>query len=436
MQRKLIAVGLLLVLTLFAGAASAAGASVFLEDQTWTELRGLIDSGTTTIIVPIGGTEQNGPAIALGKHNARVKALAGKIAERRFEDGADLKKGQLLFTIDQRPFKAQLDSAVAGVKLGEAKLQLAKQELKRVENAPTGSSQAELDRARAELKIAEATLAGNQATQEMAQQNFDYTVVTAEHTGRVSDRRVHPGAIIKANDTLLTTLVVLDPINVAFDIDERTVLRLRSLIDEGRIPTAREHQLTFQVGLADPDIGLRPGQRSAPRATSADYPFTAVWDFADNQLDPGTGTLRVKGRMPNPGLHLEPMVRPLNGLVGAAAALDAGRVSLKLLSPNMFVRVRMPIGRPREMILVPEEALGSDQGQKFVYVVTAENKIDYRRVTQGPQEGKLRAVEERKPTDPQGIGVARGERVLVSGHQRVKHGQKVIVRSPAPAAKK
>jgi multidrug efflux system membrane fusion protein len=363
--------------------------------------------------------------------DVKVQAqVTGELTRVFFRDGQHVVKGDPLFEIDSKIFRAQLKSAEAGVKQADARLKLARLEVARQKGLlGQGASQSDVDKAQAEVEGAEGNLEYNQAAVEMARRNVDYTLITAQYTGRVSDRRVHPGAIVKANETILTTLVVLNPIYVTFDIDERTLLRLRGLIDEGRIPSARESRLQFKVGLAEPDVGKAKVGSVVPKPSDQqDYPFDAVWAFSDNQLDPGTGTLRVKGRLDNPALRLSNVRAPLAALAGFAAARDAERLTLKLFSPGMFVRVRFPVGAPREMVLVPDEALGSDQGQKFVYVIKPDNTAEYRRVQPGPQEGALRAVDERKPSDPAGIGIARDERVVVSGHQRVKPGQKVTVR--------
>jgi multidrug efflux system membrane fusion protein len=366
--------------------------------------------------------------------------VTGELARVFFRDGQHVVKGDPLFEIDSKIYRAQLKSAEAGVKQADARLKLAGLELERQQAAFKGSSasQSDVDRAQAEVEGAQGNLEYNQAAVDLARRNVEYTLISAQHTGRVSDRRVHPGAIIKANDTVLTTLVQLDPIYVTFDIDERTVLRLRQLIHEGKIPSARESKLSFRVGLADPEVDPAAGKpKSATKAADPqEYPLEAVWAFSDNQLDPGTGTLRVKGRMDNPALRLENVRLPLAAVVGGAAARDAERLTLKLLSPGMFVRVRFPVGQPKDMVLVPDEALGSDQGQKFVFVVNAQNEVEYRRVEPGPQEGTLRAVAARNPADPRkGEGISPGERVVVSGHQRVRPGQKVTIRGDAPKKK-
>ncbi|HYH65256.1 MAG TPA: efflux RND transporter periplasmic adaptor subunit, partial [Urbifossiella sp.] len=208
--------------------------------------------------------------------------------------------------------------------------------------------------------------------------------------------------VVKENETVLTRLVVLDPIYVVFDIDERTLLRIRRLIADGRIPSARESPISVRVGLADEE----------------GYSFTAPLTFADNTLDAGTGTLRFRGEMRNPSLQRT----GLPAVVGAAAATGADVNAPRLLSPGMFVRVRFPVGREHPAVLIPEEAVGADQGQRFVFVLNDQDEAQYRRVTLGAQEGRLRVVED---------GVRPGDRVVVSGLQRVRAGLKVNPRTTA-----
>ena len=167
----------------------------------------------------------------------------------------------------------------------------------------------------------------------------------------------------------LATIVSQDPMHVYFDVDERTLLRLRRLHRERKAPAPADARMPVLLALAD----------------EQGYPHQGVIDFADNRLDPDTGTLRVRAVFPN---H--------DGL----------------LSPGLFVRIRVPIGGPRKALLVPDRAVGTDQGLKFVYVVDGQDKVEYRHVTVGPlQEDGLRVIE---------TGVRPAERVIVGGLQRVR----------------
>jgi multidrug efflux system membrane fusion protein len=203
-------------------------------------------------------------------------------------------------------------------------------------------------------------------------------------------RRVDPGNLVKADETPLTTLVALDPIYVAFDVDERTVLRLRNLIRRGEIKSSRETVRYVQIGLASDEDS---------------FPLSGQIVFRDNQIDAGTGTLRIRALLRNPEIERQPRY---------------------MLSPGQFVRVRLPVGNPREATLVPEKALGSDQGQKYVFVVNDKNEVERRNVRPGPQYGTLRAVQDGvlKPTD----------RVIVEGLLRVRPGAKVDPKPAGPSA--
>jgi multidrug efflux system membrane fusion protein len=321
-----------------------------------------------------------------------------------FKDGAYVPEGTPLFDLDARFFKAQADGVDANLKLSRAKRDLAKTLLVTAEKSKNSSviSADEYSKAAAEYQAAEAAVKVAEHELEKARTTLDYTRISARYTGRLGKSMVDPGNVVKENETVLTKLVVLDPIYVVFDIDERTLLRIRRLIADGRIPSARENPITVRVGLADED----------------GYSFNAPITFADNQIDVGTGTLRFRGEMRNPSLQRS----GLPALVGTAAAAGADTNGPRLLSPGMFVRVRFPVGREHPAVLVPEEAIGADQGQRFVFVLNDKDEAQYRRVTLGPQEDRLRVIDE---------GVKPGERVIVSGLQRVRAGLKV---NPKPAS--
>jgi RND family efflux transporter MFP subunit len=210
---------------------------------------------------------------------------------------------------------------------------------------------------------------------EAAKLNLSFTKITAPITGRISRQNIDPGNLVMADNTVLTTLVTLNPIYVYFDVDERTMLRLRRLIQEGKLKSAREKGVTVNVemGTSDED----------------GFPHPGVINFVDNRLDPATGTLRVRAVFENPRYFL---------------------------SPGLFARLRIPIGEPHPATVVAERALGTDQGQRFVFVVNDENVVEYRPVKIGALQDGLREIVE---------GVKEGERVVVSGLQRVRKGIKV-----------
>jgi RND family efflux transporter MFP subunit len=207
-----------------------------------------------------------------------------------------------------------------------------------------------------------------------------YTRVLAPLTGTISKAAVDPGNLVQADSTMLTTIGASDPIKATFDLDERTLSRILRLMKEKIVP--RDPTGTpVKMWLAD--------------QSDQDTPFEGHIDFTDNAVDATTGTLRVRGAFPN--------------------ADD-------LLVPGMFVRVRLPIGKPQQAILIAEKALVTDQGQKFLYVVKDENtaehegKVEYRQVKLGRLHDGLRVVKE---------GLAPNEKIVVSGLQRVRPDIKV-----------
>ncbi|MDB5313891.1 MAG: efflux transporter periplasmic adaptor subunit [Gemmataceae bacterium] len=357
--------------------------------------------------------------------------VSGELMKIHFRDGQHVAVGAPLFDIDDRIYKAQRDAAKA--QLAQARAQQKRAsilvEIAHAAWIKGAVGQEEYQTKQADLEGATAAVSGAEAALILAEQNLDWTKITAPYSGRLSRRLVDPGNLVGAmsattststtgattgstTGTMLTTLVVLDPIYIGFDIDEMTLERRREGIREGKIPSAADTTLKVQVGL-----GHQEG-----------YPFTATYTFSENQLDPGTGTLHVRAEMENPTLKLS----ALPAVTGWAVYADTERKGLRMLSPGMFVRVRLPMGQPHEALMIPEEAIGSDQGQKFVYVVNENNEAVYRRVVLGPQAGEARAIEQ---------GIAPGERVIVSGQQRVRQGggkvnPKMTDRAPSAAPEK
>jgi RND family efflux transporter MFP subunit len=211
------------------------------------------------------------------------------------------------------------------------------------------------------------------AARDLAHQNWEWTVVTAPTGGRIGRQLIDPGNMVQADVTPLTTIVSLDPMYVFFDVDERTTLRVRRLIRSGKMKSSQEANLPVFAGLVDEE----------------GFPHEGTIDFVDNRTDPMAGTLRIRGKFPNAD---------------------------RIFSPGMFVRVRTPIGKPHEAVLIPEQALGTDQGQSFVYVVNNNKKgdfeVEYRPVKLGLLQGDMRVIED--------DGLKAGETVVLKGLQRIK----------------
>jgi RND family efflux transporter MFP subunit len=306
--------------------------------------------------------------------------VTGYLLKVHFKEGGLVKKGDLLFEIDPPLYEATLARDQGNLKKAEAQLHQATVDWMRIKQMRRGIdiSQEEFNKFESAHLLAEAEIKVAKANLKIAQVNMDYTKVCAPISGRISKTAIDPGNLVKADDTVLTSIGDSDPIEAYFDVDERTVVRIVHLMHEGVIPK-EVSGVPVEMGLADEES----------------RPHKGVIDFTDNYVDSSTGTLRVRGVFPNP--H-------------------------ELLVPGMFARVRLPIGKPQQVILIAEKALVTDQGQKFVYVVKDENeiehegKVEYRAVKIGRLHEGLRVVKE---------GLNPNEKVVVSGLQRVRPDIKV-----------
>jgi multidrug efflux system membrane fusion protein len=273
--------------------------------------------------------------------------------------GITLREGDLLFEVDPRPYKAQLDQALSQVDVTKAQHKLAQANYARSKDAfdkGVGSKQ-DVDTAVASVEEAAARIEAAKASVRLYELNLSYTKVRSPIDGQVSRYYYTFGNLVNQDQTLLTTVVSVDPMYAYFDLDERTLLRVRAAINQGRI----------KLPAQGTDIPVLMGLEGEPG-----FPHQGTVDFINNVVNPSTGTIAIRGRFANP--------LPPNGR--------------RLLSPGMFVRIRLPIGQPQPALLVVDRALGSDQGQKFAYVVDAEKKIQYRKVTIGAlQDDGLRVIE-------------------------------------------
>ena len=327
---------------------------------------------------------------------ARVTGYLDVGLRERGMEGTDVKEGNLLFKIDPRPYRD--DKARAKGNLEQASLHLDRldKDYKRGQKLLPGKgvTQEEFDKIEGDFKEAEQAVVVARAALDQAERNLTWTDVKAPFDGRVGRQSIDPGNIVKADETVLTTIVSLDPVYAYFDVDERTMLRSRRLLKEGKIKSMREAKRPVLVGLAD-----EIDDKGIPL-----FPHTGTLDFVDNQVDPMSGTLRLRGVFDNPANRYN---------------------ALRIFSPGMFVRVRLPIGTPHQAVLISAGALGTDQGQSFVYVVNKNNEVEYRPVKVGMLEQGLRVIEE---------GLKPGEGVIVSGLQRVRDKAKVqpeLLQSPA-----
>ncbi|WP_406698685.1 efflux RND transporter periplasmic adaptor subunit [Singulisphaera sp. Ch08] len=304
--------------------------------------------------------------------------VTGYLVEMPFKEGADVKTGDTLFVIDPRPYKAQLDQASGQVNLYRAQLKLAKvvyaRDLAINARVPNSISQEHLDQDLASVEEADARVKAFEKNMEAYKLNHDFTKVTSPIDGHVSRYYLTLGNLVNQDQTLLTTVVSQDPIYAYFDVDEPTLLRLRRAINQGKLnPPQPGVDLPVLMGLQGED----------------GFPHQGVLNFVNNQVNPTTGSISVRGVVPNP--------LPPKGI--------------RLLSPGMFVRIRLPIGKPHPAILVIDRAIASDQGLKYVYIIDSKNNIQYRRVTTGPlQADGLRVIAD---------GLKRSDWVVVGGLQQV-----------------
>jgi RND family efflux transporter MFP subunit len=320
-----------------------------------------------------------------------IKArVTGYLVSSPFREGAEVEKDTVLFEIDPRPYQAQLNQAEAQVALAEAQARLAKANYERFRTTGSGASAAELDQAKATAEASEAQLNSARATAEVYRLNLGYTKVRSPIKGQVSRIYFTVGNLVNQDQTLLTTVVSTDKMYAYFDVDERTDQRITRLIGQGKIP-ARGTDMPVLMGLESEE----------------GYPHKGTINFSNNVLNASTATRSYRGLFENP--------KPENGR--------------RLLSPGMFLRVRLPLGAEYPATLVVDRAIGSGQGLKFVYVLDAEKKVRYRRIRTGPlQDDGLRVVEE---------GLAPEELVVVGAIQQLRPGQDVVpevVPMPIPGA--
>ena len=302
----------------------------------------------------------------------RVSGYIDKVA---FTEGGQVKRGDLLFVIDPRPYQAEYDRAAADVKRYKTALELARIELMRVQRLKDSGavSEEELDERKSTVAQAEANVGGAEAAREAASLNLNFTQVTSPIAGRVSRAEVTRGNLVTGGSnggTLLSSVVSMDPMYLYFDADEQSYLRYAKMARSGVGPSSNDAQNPVQVGLADEE----------------GFPHPGAVDFVDNQLNPQTGTIRARAVLQNK-----------NGQ----------------FTPGLFARVQLLVSGEYSAILIEDRAVNTDQNQKYVLLLGANNQIEYRKVKLGRVIDGLRIVRE---------GLKPGDVIVVNGAQRVHPG--------------
>ncbi len=318
---------------------------------------------------------------------AEVRArVSGFLQSMHFTPGTMVQEEDLLFVIDPREYKAGFNAAKAEVESAKAQLQRAEIELDRAERLfeQKAGAEAEVVKWRGERDVAAAAVARAKARLERARLDLSYTTVKAPITGRVSRNYVDLGNLVgEGEPTLLTTVTRYDPMYVYFNLNERDLLKVMEMFreetEEKNLDSGTQSDGVAEIPLF---LGL---------ATEEDYPHQGTYDFGESSVDPGTGTLQLRGVFPNPG-------------------------PVPVLVPGLFTRLRMPIDKRANALLVTERAIGADQSGRYLLAVNSENVVEKRLIRMGQLVDGLRVIEE---------GLQPGEWVVVNGLQRARPGAKV-----------
>lgn len=308
--------------------------------------------------------------------NVDVRArVTGYLEKIHFQDGAVVKKGDLLFTIDRRPYKAALDQAQASLASAQARLNFAQTDLERATTLSRSGNISEqvTDQRRQASLTAQADVDNATAALRQAQLNYDFTEVRSPITGRISQRNVTEGNIVITDQTLLTTIVSLDPIYFSFTVDEKSFLKYQNSLGIGMGQTQRGKGVPIIIALSGEAKPTRKG----------------TLDFVDNRVDNATGTVLLRATVENPD---------------------------KFIKPGLFGIVSMPATKPAQGVLLPDEAVAANQDKRIVYILGPDNVIQQRDVKLGPKVDGYRVIQD---------GLKGDETVVINGLTRVRPGVKV-----------
>jgi RND family efflux transporter MFP subunit len=336
-----------------------------------------------TVAKPIKRTlvdqdEYVGRFVAVNSVEMRAR-VSGYLDKVHFEDGQLVKQGDLLFTIDKRPFQNTLDQARANLETAKSNVTFTEADIKRGQQLLRDRTISEqvFDQRNQQFRNAQASVVANEALVRQAELDLEFTELRAPVAGRIGDRRVSPGNLVTGgtggSTTMLAIIVSIDPIRLEFTFDEASLLRYERLARDGRTDVTGRGNVPVRLKLLD----------------EQDFAHYGRMDFIDNVIDRSSGTIRGRAQFVN---------------------------SDGLFTPGMFARVQVPGSAPYEALMVTDAAIGTEQARKFVYVVDKEGIARQRFVTLGQAVDDLRVIKE---------GVSADDRVVVNGLQRVRPGQKV-----------
>ena len=331
------------------------------------------------------------------RESVEIRArVSGYLESVNFTDGQIVKKGDLLFVIEPKPFELALQTAMAQLSQAEAQLQLAEAQLSRTAELRKNdyATKETYDERISQVSIATAARDSAKAAVDQAQLNLDYTRVTAPVSGRMGRHEVSVGNLvmggITGNTTLLTTIVSLDPIWLTFNVSEGDGMTYKRLVEKGEIKSPRDNPIEVQGQLMD----------------EKEWSLKGTIDFVDNQYDRSSGTIRVRAAFPNPDLFI---------------------------TPGQFGRVRVPMSQEKPTLLVPDAAVVTDQSTKMLFSVAPDGTVAPKPVQLGPvADDGLRVVNS---------GITADDQIIIKGLLRARPGQKVTpeqgkveTAAPSPAA--
>jgi membrane fusion protein, multidrug efflux system len=365
-----LALGAAGIAVLIAGCSDATGKAADAQAHAQAQA-GPPVSAAIVVQKPVAETQEFSGRLEAVEHVEIRPRVSGFITAVNFQPGAAVRKGQVLFVIDARPFQAEAERAGAAARSARAKAELAKLELTRAEHllADKAIAQREYDASASAQKELEADARAAQAQSDAAQLNLAYTRVISPIDGRVSKADITLGNLVDAS-SVLTSVVSTSRIYASFDGDEDTYLRVRSQARSGQ-------PVMVRVGLANEE----------------GFPHEGKLEFVDNQLDTRAGSVRLRAVFANQD---------------------------DVMAPGLFARVQIGGGADKPALLVSDRAVGTDQSHKFVFVVSGDGKAEYREVKLGPMVDGLRVVK---------AGLKPGEKIVVNGLQRVRPGSPITAQT-------